>query len=267
MLPSREEQNTSLLLPLPLQQPIPRLHPIKVPITQARIKILRLRLRVIITSRVHQDTLKPPRLARVGRRVEARLRAKRRTVRETDLARERERDARGEEGEGGGAVVAVLALLPQLLVLAVGGAVWFARSGFLKLLLQQDHPAGGNARRTAIARRDAGQLLSIEVPERQPVFGEVVDEPIRHAAGGAQVGFVAGERVEFGETVDAPRLAAGPGAVVREALGGAAGIDIAGAGAVVAHVEGGAVGADVVEHGFVGVRDGDGQEGGVVRVR
>lgn len=94
----------------------------------------------------------------------------------------------------------------------------------------------------------------------------MLDEPLCHPLRGFQILRVAREGVELCEAVDSPRLPASPGAVVGEALRGAAQVDFAGGGAVVADVVGGAVGADVVLEGFVGVGSGDGEEGGVVGV-
>ena len=94
----------------------------------------------------------------------------------------------------------------------------------------------------------------------------MLNEPVRHPPRSVQVLRVACQGVELCKPIDAPRLPAGPGAVVREALRGAAEVEGACGGAVVADVEGGAVGADVVVEGFGGVGGGDGEECGVVGV-
>ena len=94
----------------------------------------------------------------------------------------------------------------------------------------------------------------------------MLNKPVCHSLRGFKVFRVACEGVELCEAVDSPCLPAGPGAVVGEALRGAAEVEGAGGGAVVADVEGGAVGADVVLEGFCGVGGGDGEVGGVVGV-
>lgn len=137
---------------------------------------------------------------------------------------------------------------------------------FVNLLLEQYHPARSNSSRTTIPRRNIRNILRIEIPKRQSIVWKILDEPVRHPPRGFQVLRVAGQGVELCEAVDAPRLPASPGAVVGEALRGAAQVDFAGGGAVVADVEGGAVGTDVVLEGFVGVGEGDGEVGGVVGV-
>lgn len=137
---------------------------------------------------------------------------------------------------------------------------------FVDLLLQQYHPARGNSSRTTIPRRNIRNILCIEIPKRQSIIRQMFNKPIRHPLRGLQILRVACQGVELREAVDAPRLPAGPGAVVGEALRGAAQVDFAGGGAVVADVEGGAVGADVVLEGFVGVGSGNGEEGGVFGV-
>jgi hypothetical protein len=92
----------------------------------------------------------------------------------------------------------------------------------------------------------------------------MLDKAISHLPRNFQLRRVVRQGTEFRKAIDSLSLATGPGAGVCGVLRGAAEINGAGGGAVVADVEGGAVGADVMVEGFVGVGDGEGEEGSTV---